>query len=159
MLGIFAFEESNIGVPWYKQALPLVNMENERAKILWDIPMHLGKRPSYNAIKPDMIIIDNEARNILLIEGTICAPGYIEKRDKEKQKKYTEMRKSLERLNPEYAVNQINIVFDFLSCYGKELENQIKSQCEIKKKTQLVIKQCQKWVLSQNIVKTFYKRK
>ena len=125
MLEIFAFEESNIGVPWYKQALPLASMENEQAKKLWDIPMHLDKRPSYNAIKPDMIIIDNEARNISLIEGTKCAPGCIEKRDKEKQMQYTGMRKSLERLNPGYAVNQINIVFDFLSCYGKELENQI----------------------------------
>ena len=41
--------------------------------------MHLDKRPSNNATKPDMIIIDKEARNILLIEGTICAPGCIEK--------------------------------------------------------------------------------
>ena len=71
------------------------------------------------------------------------------------------MRKSLERLNSGYAVNQINIVFDFLGCYGKELENQIKSLCENEKKTKLVIEQCQKLVLSQNckIVKTFYERK
>ena len=55
------------------------SIENKRAKILWDIPMHLDKRPSNNATKPDMIIIDKEARNILLIEGTICAPGCIEK--------------------------------------------------------------------------------
>ena len=83
------------------------------------------------------------------------------KKGGEKQNKYTEMRKSLERLNSGYAVNQINIVFDFLSCYGKELENQIKSLCENEKKTKLVIEQCQKWVLSQNckIVKTFYERK
>ena len=113
MLEKFAFEGSNSGVPWYKQALPLASMENERAKILWEIPMHLDETSS-NTFKSDMIIFDKEARNILLIEGTICAPGCIEKRFKEKQKKYTEMRKSLERLNPEYAVNQINIVFDIL---------------------------------------------
>ena len=29
----FAFEESNSGVPWYKQALPLASIENERTKI------------------------------------------------------------------------------------------------------------------------------
>ena len=146
----FAFEESKSEVPWYKQALPLASIENERAKILWDIPMHLDKRPSNNAIKPDMIIIDKEARNILLIEGTICAPGCIEKREKEKKNKYTEMRKSLKRLNSGYAVNQINIVFDFLGCYGKKIENQIKSLCENEKKTKLVIEQCQTWALSQN---------
>ena len=121
--------------------------------------MHLDKRPSNNAIKPDMILIDKEARNILVIEGTLCAPGCIEKRGK-KQNKYTEMRKSLEHFNSGYAVNQINIVFDFLGCYGKGLENQIKSLCE-NEKTKLVIEQCQKWVLSQNseIVKAFYERK
>ena len=30
----FAFEESNSGVPWYKQALPLASIENERAKFV-----------------------------------------------------------------------------------------------------------------------------
>ena len=62
--------------------MPLASIENERAKILWDISMHLDKRPSNNAIKPDMILIDKEARNILVIEGTLCAPGCIEKRGK-----------------------------------------------------------------------------
>ena len=48
-----------------------------------------------NAIKPDMLIIDKEGKKISLIEGTICAPGCIAKREKEKQDKYSEMRKSL----------------------------------------------------------------
>ena len=67
------------------------------------------------------------------------------------------MRKSLERLNRGYEIDQINIVFDFLGCYGKELESQIKRLCEGEKEAILVIEQCQKWVLSQNceIVKNF----
>ena len=39
--------------------------------------MHLDKRPSNNAIKPDMLIIDKEGKKISLIEGTI--PGEPEK--------------------------------------------------------------------------------
>ena len=54
----FEFDGNNRGVPWYKQALPLASIQNDRAKIMWDIPMHLDKRPSNNAIKPDMLIID-----------------------------------------------------------------------------------------------------
>eukprot|EP00112_Aurelia_sp_Birch-Aquarium-sp1_P001069 Seg1108.8 transcript_id=Seg1108.8/GoldUCD/mRNA.D3Y31 product="hypothetical protein" protein_id=Seg1108.8/GoldUCD/D3Y31 len=76
------FDGSNYGIPWYKQALLL-----------------LDKRPSNNAIRPDILIIDKEARKISLIEGTICAPGCVAKREKEKQDKYSEMRKSLERLS------------------------------------------------------------
>ena len=60
----FEFDKSNRGVPWYKQALPLGSIENERAKIIWDIPVHLDKGPSNNAIKPDTLIIDKEARKI-----------------------------------------------------------------------------------------------
>ena len=52
----FEFDGSNRGVPWYKQALPLASIENDHAKIVWDIPIHLDKRTSNNAIKPDMLI-------------------------------------------------------------------------------------------------------
>eukprot|EP00112_Aurelia_sp_Birch-Aquarium-sp1_P019298 Seg4747.2 transcript_id=Seg4747.2/GoldUCD/mRNA.D3Y31 product="hypothetical protein" protein_id=Seg4747.2/GoldUCD/D3Y31 len=157
----FEFDGSNYGIPWYKQALPHASIENDRAKIMWDIPMHLDKRPSSNAIRPDILIIDKEARKISLIEGTICAPGCVAKREKEKQDKYSEMRKSLERLNRGYEIDQINVVFDFLGCYSKQLESQIKGLCEGENEAALVIEQCQKWVLSQNceIVKTFYERK
>ena len=156
----FEFDGNNRGVPWYKQALPLASIENDRAKIMWDIPMHLDKRPSTNAIKPDMLIIDKVGKKVSLIEGTICAPGCIAKREKEKQDKYSEMRKSLERLNRGYEIDQINVVFDFLGCYSKQLECHIKRLCEGEKEAKLVIEQCQKWVLSQNceIVKTFYER-
>ena len=58
-----------------------------------------NQRPSNNAIKADMLIIDKEGKKISLIEGTICAPGCVAKREKEKQDKYSEMRKSMERLN------------------------------------------------------------
>ena len=122
----FEFDGSNRGAPWYKQALPLASIENDHAKIMWDIPMHLDRRPSNNAIKPDMLIIDKEGKKTSLIEGTICAPGCIAKREKEKQDKYSEMRKSLERLNRGYEIDQINVVFDFLGCYSKQLECQIK---------------------------------
>ena len=43
----------------------------------------------------------------------MCAPGCIAKREKEKRDEYSEMRKSLERLNRGYEIGQINVVFDF----------------------------------------------
>ena len=60
------------------------------------------------------------------------------------------MRKSLERLNRGYEIDQINVVFDFLGGYSKQLECHIKRLCEGEKEAKLVIEQCQKWVLSQN---------
>ena len=134
--------------------------ENDHAKIMWDIPTHLDKRPSNNAIKPDMLIIDKEGKKISLIEGALCAPECITKREKEKQDKYSETRKSLERSNRGYEINQINVVFDFLGCNSKQLECQIKRICE-GEEAKLVIEQCQKLVLGQNceIVKAFYERK
>ena len=99
-------------------------------KIMWDILMHLDKRQSNDAIKPDMLIIDKEGKKISLIEGTMCAPGCIAKREKEIQDKYSEMRKSLERLNRGYEIDQIHVVFDFLGCYSTQLECQIKGLSE-----------------------------
>ena len=116
----FEFDRNNRGVPWYKQALPLASNENDHAKIMWGILIHLDKRPSNNAIKPDILIIDKEGKKIRLIEGIICAPGCIALREKEKQDQYSEMRKSLERLNRGYEIDQINAVLDFLGCYSKQ---------------------------------------
>ena len=72
----------------------------------------------------------------------MCTWMYCQERER-KQEKYSEMRKSLERLNRGYEIDQINVVFDFLGCYSKQLERQIKRLCEGEKEAKLVIEQCQ----------------
>eukprot|EP00795_Rhopilema_esculentum_P010377 gene10377-19078_t len=64
-------------VPWYKQALPLASIENDHAKIMWDIPMHLDKKPSKNAIKPDMLIID---KAVTASNWSVISRDYVKER-------------------------------------------------------------------------------
>ena len=52
-----------------------------------------------------MILFDKDAKKITLIEGTVYAPDIILTREDEKQQKYGEMRKSLEKMYPEYNVD------------------------------------------------------
>ena len=58
--------------PWYEQSLPLPVVENERAKIMWDLEFHLQKAPQNHANKIDMAIYDKERKQWLLLEGTVC---------------------------------------------------------------------------------------
>ena len=116
LLSKYNFNQSDYGKPWYTKSLPIASVENKYAKILWDVPLMLERRPSNNAIKPDMILFDKDAKNITLIEGIVCGPENIMMYEAEKQQKYGEMRKSLERM---YKVGHISIVLYFLACYSK----------------------------------------
>ena len=51
----FEFSESQYSQPWYKQSHPVPCLENDKAKILWDILWHLEKCPRNGANKPDNI--------------------------------------------------------------------------------------------------------
>ena len=66
----------------------------------------------------------------------MCTWMYCQERER-KQDKYSEMRKSLERLNRGYEIDQINVVFDFLGCYSKQLECQIKRLWEGEKEAKI----------------------
>ena len=161
LLSKYKFNQSDYGKPWYKQSIPVTSIENQHAKILRDVPLVLERRPTNNAIKPDMILFDKDAKKIILIEGTVCAPDIILTREDEKQQKYGEMRKSLEKMYPEYNVDQINVVFDFLACYSKQFYTKMEKLIENSKTTTLILEQSQKWIKSQNceIVRHFYARK
>ena len=130
LLSKYKFNQSDYSKPWYKQSIPVTSIENQHAKILWDVPLVLERRPTNNAIKPDMILFDKDAKKIILIEGTVCAPDIILTREDEKQQKYGEMRKSLEKMYPEYNVDQINVVFDFLACYSKQFYTKMEKLIE-----------------------------
>ena len=116
-------------------SIPVTSIENQHAKILWDVPLVLERRPSNNAIKPDMILFDKDAKKITMIEGTVCAPDIILTREDEKQQNYGEMRKSLEKMYQEYNFDKINVVFDFLACYSKQFYTKMEKLIENSKTT------------------------
>lgn len=141
--------ESDIAKPWYKQKVPSASEENEDSKVLWDIPIHIDKAPSNGCNKPDITVYDTMSKKIILIEGTVCNIGTIQDRNAKKREKYTELRQGLKRLNPDYSITQINIVFDFLGNFNCELTKNLQ-ELTGKKNNYDIIEKCQKWIISQN---------
>ena len=45
----YEFSESENSLLWYKQSQPVPCLENDKAKVLWDIPWHLEKCPRNGA--------------------------------------------------------------------------------------------------------------
>ena len=66
-----------------------------------------------------------EKKTWLLIEGTVCGIGLISDRWKTKQDKHRELREGIRRQYPDYKVNQVNGVFDFLAEYPQSLKNDL----------------------------------
>ena len=132
-------------------------MENQKAKIYWDIHHYVTNCPSNNANKPDIAIFDKENNKWIINDGTVCNIGKIQERELYNQAKYTELRAEIKRLYKVKEILQINVVFDFLAGYNKTLEEKLKDFIGGKQTAKKVIQQCQKWILSQNfeIVKYF----
>ena len=158
ILSHFGFTEQDDNTPWHKQSLPKSCIENDEAKILWNIPIHLDIAPKNGANKPDITIMDKKTKTWLIIEGTVCNIGRITERDLQKTEKYIDLRTGLKRLYPNYNVVQVNVVLDFLAGYQKQLVTEL-SKIGLEKVNQLA-KKCQKWIISQNceIVKALYTR-
>ena len=102
--------------------------------------------------------IDREQKLIILYEGIVCAAGRRHQKWSEKQNKYAECRAGLLNLYEGYTVKQVNIVFDFIGGYSKNLfkilsEAIPKDTMKIKK----LIDNMQRAVLfgSSNIVRRF----
>ena len=43
LLSKYKFNQSDYGKPWYKQSIPVTSIENQHAKILWDVPLVLER--------------------------------------------------------------------------------------------------------------------
>ena len=85
--------------------------------------------------------------------------GLISNRWKTKQDKYRELRAGIKHRYPDYKVNQVNVVFDFLAEYHQSLKNDLNEHLRAKnEETQYLVMKSQKWIKSQNveIVKNFY---
>jgi len=152
-------DEEDETIPWYRELQPKCCVETKEVKVLWNIPLHLDVVPKDGANKPDIAICNKKERQWLIFEGTVCNIGQIQERDKLKTEKYADLRASLKRLYPGYNVIQVNLVFDFLSGYHKELIHKL-SNVGLSDSMN-VIRKCQKWVIAQNceIVKAFHSRK
>ena len=126
-------------------------VENERAKIMWDIEFHLPREPQNNANKIDMAINDKKRQVWLLLEGTVCTVGKIKERSTFKQDKYHELRSGIKQLYPNHQISQVNIVFDFLSNYHHNLKAEIIENitASLGEAHYLLLKS-QKWIASRN---------
>ena len=60
LLDKYNFQESDHGKPWYQQSLRHPVLENEKAKIYWNVPFILEKPPENGANKPAVIVHDKE---------------------------------------------------------------------------------------------------
>ena len=119
------------------QSHPVPCLENEKAKVLWDIPWHLEKSPRNGANKPEMSVLDKVNKEWFIIEGTICLPGTIPARTLFIRDKYADL-----RVGAAYAII---------------LENELTEILQDKKVVNKAIEKSQKWIISQNceIVKRF----
>ena len=73
-------------------------LENEKAKIYWNVSFIHEKPPENGANKPDVIAHDKETNILTLVEGTVCQVNKFAERFKEKQKKkYMELWAGIKR--------------------------------------------------------------
>ena len=63
MLQKYRFDESKSRKPWFEQSEPQLVREKEHIKVLWDIPHYVDRRPTDNAIKPDITIVIRPERS------------------------------------------------------------------------------------------------
>ena len=73
----YKFSESQHSLPWHEQSHPVPSLENDKAKVLWDIPWQLEKCPRNGVNKPDMSVLDKAKKESYIIEGTVVVPGTI----------------------------------------------------------------------------------
>ena len=92
LLGKYELTESQSSQPWYKQSHPVPCLENDKSKVLWDIPLHLERCPRNGANKPDISALDKVNKEWFIIEGTICMPGTLSARTMFKRDKYADVK-------------------------------------------------------------------
>lgn len=110
-------DDSDRATPWHKQSPPKSSVENENAKVLWNIRIHRDIPPKDGTNKPDVVVHHKKSKPFIILEGTVCNVGEIHDRDQRKMENYMDWRSSLKRMNPGHKIMQLNVVFDFLSGY------------------------------------------
>ena len=98
---------------WWKHCPDSV-IENDSVEILWDFNIFVDHFIS--ARKPDIVVINNEAATISLIDVAVPADKHISAKEEEKLMKYQDLRIELERLWKK-KTTMIPIVISSLNVY------------------------------------------
>ena len=85
-------DDSGRATPWHKESLPKNSVENENAKVLWNISIHQDIPPKDGADKPEIVVHDRKGKQLIIFEGTVCKVGEIHDRDQRKTEKYMDLR-------------------------------------------------------------------
>ena len=106
-------------------------IENDKAKIMWNTALYLPEPPEDGANKIDMAVHDIQKKEWLLLESTVSGIGKIADRTSKKQMKYRDSRSGIKQMYPQhmYKVTQVNIVFDFLGNYHKDMARNLEPMC------------------------------
>ena len=141
-------------LPWYSPVKPKPIYESDDAKAYWDVPVYT-EHNFVKANRVDVRFVDNNAKQVWLVE--ISCP-WIENRKKkaeEKTTKYGALRLEIKQQYPGYKVEQWDIIIDVLGGWSKELEYTMKKLVGTKSKC--ILKKMQKAVIScsLNIARTF----
>ena len=143
----YEFSESRHSQPWYKQSHPVPCLENDRAKILQDIPCHLEKCPRNGANKPVMSVLDKSEYGIVhhrrnyLHSGDNAQKANVQFRTKRpsgeergktdvfagqlmfRRDKNVDLKLGVKSLCSGHKISSLKVVFDFLSANAINLEH------------------------------------
>ena len=102
--------------------------KNEKIEVYWDIPEYSGHEDEIESgpLRPDGKIINDETKNIFVLEMSI--PWIKNRRSKleEKERKYINIVQNLIVDNPGYTVKQATFIVDCMGGYSKDLIENLK---------------------------------
>ena len=94
--------------PWFRDDYVEKIKENEFCKLFWDFQFQTDSFVKYN--KPDMVVMENITKQILMIEGSIPGNMNLVERTANKDKKYSQLGSELIKLNGMKNVKMIDLV-------------------------------------------------
>lgn len=119
-------KENSFEVPkqwWTWELKENAVLENEKAKILWEVPVRTDKK--INANRPDVIFINKEEKMVYLIDVTIPQDYNIAKKELAKQEHYRDLKAEIGRLWKMKA-QVVPVVIGCTGVVGKSLKKHVK---------------------------------
>ena len=117
LLEKYNFQQSENEKPWYQQRPPSAVMENENAKIIWNVPFQPQKAPENGANNIDMAVYDKKTNKWTLLNTLSAKLAHfsinIANKKAKKQEKYTEICAGIKTFYKSTSVRQINMFFTF----------------------------------------------
>ena len=98
---------------WYEHA-PEGAVENEEIKVLWDINIQCDNL--IEARRPDLIVIDKKEQKGIITDIAVPADIRVEEKEKDKVKKYQDLRREIRRL---WELRNVEIVHTVIEALGR----------------------------------------